>query len=55
MYKTEVDKPCINFCNLRLTATLIKSTLYALALVFLMMYHEAGKFHSCSTKNIHPE
>ena len=22
MYKTKVDKPCINFCNLRLTATL---------------------------------
>ena len=22
MYKTEVDKPCINFCNIRLTATL---------------------------------
>ena len=26
MYKTEVDKPCINFCNLRLTATLIGKT-----------------------------
>ena len=22
MYKTKINKPCINFCNLRLTATL---------------------------------
>ena len=24
MYKTKMNKPCINFCNLRLTATLIQ-------------------------------
>ena len=23
MYKYKIEKPCINFCNLRLTATLI--------------------------------
>ena len=25
MYKTKMNKPCINFCNLRLTATVSKN------------------------------